>query len=125
MTKKRRRFNLSGGTGWVGQRKRATVFFPLLFFALLLFDKLAVRSVDIIIVRVTFRLVLSFRDNARNSIYEKILQYLFRLVQTLSLLARQELTKQALKQRFSMFLRLFCFYTKNFTSPLASPSITI
>lgn len=88
MTKKHRRFNLSGGTGWVGQRKRATVF-PLLFFALLLFDKLAARSVNIVIVRVTFRLVLSFRDNARNSIYEKILQYLFRLVQTLSLLARQ------------------------------------
>ena len=89
MTKKRRRFNLTGGTGWVGQRKRATVF-PLLFFALLLFDKLAARSVNIVIVRVTFRLVLSFRDNARNSIYEKILQYLFRLVQTLSLLAQKE-----------------------------------
>ena len=44
---------------------------------------------NIVIVRVTFRLVLSFRDNARNSIYEKILQYLFRLVQTLSLLAQK------------------------------------
>ena len=45
---------------------------------------------NIVIVRVTFRLVLSFRDNARNSIYENVLQYLFRLVQTLSLLAQRK-----------------------------------
>ena len=62
-------------------------------------DKLAVRSVNIVIVRITSWLVLSFRDNARNTIYENVLQYLFRLVQTLSLLARHIVAARRISQQ--------------------------
>ena len=74
---------------WVGKRKRVTGF-PLLFFALLRFGKLAVRSVNIVIVRVTSRLVLPLCNHARNTIDEDILQYILRLVQTRLLLAQRK-----------------------------------
>ena len=72
----------------MGKRKRVTGF-PILFFALLRFGKLAVRSVNIVIVRITSRLVLPLCNHARNTIDEDILQYILRLVQTRLLLARQ------------------------------------
>ena len=79
---------LARGWAWVGKRKRVTGF-PLLFFSLLRFGKLAVCSVNIVVVRVTSRLVLPLCNHARNTIDEDIFQYILRLVQTRLLLARQ------------------------------------
>lgn len=73
----------------MGYRKRATVF-PLLFFTLLQFDKLSVCSVNIVIVRVTFRLPLPYCNNARYSVYEYIFHCILTEVQTRFCLAEGE-----------------------------------
>ena len=81
-------YRFSPWVGLGGERKRVTGF-PLLFFALLRFGKLAVRSVNIVVVRVTSRLVLPLCNHARNTVDEDILQYILRLVQTRLLLAQR------------------------------------
>lgn len=52
-------------------------------------DKFSVRSVNVVIVRVTSRLVLSLCNHARDTIQKHIFQCVFRLVQTRLLLAQR------------------------------------
>ena len=76
------------GLGWDIEKEQRV--FPLLFFALLPFDKFAACSVNIIIVCVLLRLGLPSGNNARDTIQENVLQITFRLVQTRLLLAQRE-----------------------------------
>ena len=76
------------GLGWDIEKEQRV--FPLLFFALLPFDKFAACSVNIVIVCVLLRLGLPSGNNARDTIQENVLQITFRLVQTRLLLAQRK-----------------------------------
>lgn len=66
-------------------------------------DKFSVRSVNVVIVRVTSRLVLSLCNHARDTIQKHIFQCVFRLVQTRLLLARH--AKPATERAFCVAQR--------------------
>lgn len=104
------------GLGWDIEKEQRV--FPLLFFALLPFDKFAACSVNIVIVCVLLRLGLPSGNNARDTIQENVLQITFRLVQTRLLLARQfgGMMPHENRGKRNVF-RGFLFYFQSFFEP--------